>query len=90
MFGDEERAPPGAAFSDMPVEDVILFLRSWQPEQAGSRHTVTALAQELYQAVVADPMRFSTAAPHFTCVKPLYTRRLLEVNRPEFPGGSNL
>ena len=83
MFTDEESPPPGLAFSEMPTENIVAFLRDWRPEPEANRHTVTALAQELRSAVSLDPTKFAAAAERFTCLKSIYVRSLLDALQQE-------
>jgi hypothetical protein len=68
----------GTDFANKTVEEVVAFLRGWKPESEPSRQTVTALAQELRTAVVANPRVYSEAADQFATLRPIYVRRLLE------------
>ena len=65
-------------FANKAVEEVVAFLRYWEPEPEPSRQTVTALAQELRSAVVANAPAYSEAADQFATLRPIYVRRLLE------------
>jgi hypothetical protein len=65
-------------FANKAVEEVVAFLRCWEPEPEPSRQTVTALAQELRSAVVANARVYSEAADQFATLRPIYVRRLLE------------
>lgn len=74
----EESPLASTDFVNKTVEEVVAFLRDWKPEPEPSRQTVTALAQELRTAVVANPKVYSDAANQFAILKPIYVRRLLE------------
>ncbi len=74
----DESPLASTGFVNKTVEEVVAFLRDWKPESEPSRQTVTALAQELRTAVVANPKVYSDAAIQFATLKPIYVRRLLE------------
>ena len=78
MMASDESPLKTADFADRPVAQVVVFLKDWQPEPEPSRQTVTALAQELRTAVVANPKEYSASADQFAGLKPIYVRRLVE------------
>jgi hypothetical protein len=74
----EISALTAAEFSTRPIPDVVAFLRTWRPAEESPRQTVTALAQELQNAVYGDPTRYAASADQFTTLKPIYIRRVLD------------
>ena len=79
FFQLEESPLTAAEFSNRSVPQVIAFLKTWRPSNAGrQRQTVTALAQELRTAVGNDPETYAADAARFGGVKPIYVRRVLE------------
>jgi hypothetical protein len=52
-------------FTTRPVSDIVAFLRAWRPTEESPQQTVTALAQELQNAVYADPTRYAASADQF-------------------------
>ena len=78
-FSIPDESPLAATdFSTKPVADIVAFLTDWQPGADAGRQTVTALAQEVRNAAVADPKAYSSAADQFALLRPIYVRRLLE------------
>ncbi|MCK1590250.1 hypothetical protein [Bradyrhizobium sp. 169] len=77
---DEPDVSPLTApdFSSRPIEEIVAFLQTWRPTAEEKRETTTALAQQLREAVNADPLRYSTDAATFASLAPIYVRRLLE------------
>jgi hypothetical protein len=67
-----------AEFATRPISDVVAFLSTWRPAEVSPRQTVTALAQELQNAVYGDPARYAAAADEFATLKPIYVRRVLD------------
>jgi hypothetical protein len=65
-------------FTTRPVSEVVAFLRTWRPAEESPQQTVTALAQELQNAVYGDPTRYAAAADQFATLKPIYIRRVLD------------
>jgi hypothetical protein len=78
LFPPEESPLRGTDFSSRPVAEIVSFLKSWRPEAEGSRHSVTALAQELRIAVANNPETFAVDAAQFVGLKPVYVRQVLE------------
>jgi len=67
-----------SALSTRPIAEVIEFLKKWQPTKEPSRHTISALAQEIRAAATSQPDAYSAAADQFAVLRPVYIRRLLE------------
>jgi hypothetical protein len=78
LFPPEESPLRGTDFSSRPVTEIVSFLKSWRPEAEGSRHSVTALAQELRIAVANSPETLAIEAAQFAGLKPVYVRQVLE------------
>jgi hypothetical protein len=78
MFPAEVSPLTGADFSSRPVPDIAAFLKSWHPDAGPQRQTVTALAQELRNAVGNDPKGYAANADKLIRLKPIYIRRALE------------
>jgi hypothetical protein len=78
MMASDKSPLKAAEFADQPVMQVVIFLKDWQPEPEPSRQTVTALAQMLRTAVVANPKEYSAFADLFAGLKPIYVRQLVE------------
>jgi hypothetical protein len=78
MMASDESPLKTADFADRPVAQVVVFLKDWQPEPEPSRQTVTALAQELRKAVVANPKEYSASADQFAGLRPIYVRQLVD------------
>jgi hypothetical protein len=78
LFPAETSPLTGTDFSSQPIPDTVAFLKSWQPDQGSQRHTVTALAQELWTAVGNDLKGYAAHADQFVGLKPIYIRRVLE------------
>jgi len=78
MFPLEESPLTTADFSNRPVSETAAFLRTWSPQEQSQRQTVTALAQELRNAVGNDPNLYAASADQFIDLKPIYIRRVLE------------
>jgi len=68
----------GADFSARPLPEIVNFLATWQPPSGPQKQTITALAQQLREAVDQEPLRFAEHADRFAELKPIYVRRLLE------------
>lgn len=78
LFPPESSPLSEADFSSTPMRDVLAFLRSWEPSDEPVRRTITALGQELRNAVEKNPSRFADVANQFADVRPIYIRRILE------------
>lgn len=78
LFPAEESPLTGGDLSASPIDEVAAFLKSWKPTDEARRQTVTALAQELYNAVSNDPKSFAENADQFVGVRPIYVRRVME------------
>jgi hypothetical protein len=78
MFPEEVSPLTGADFSTTPIQDIASFLKTWCPEPGPQHQTVTALAQELRNAVGNNPKAFAADAGQFVGLKPIYIRRVLE------------
>lgn len=79
VWGQQEDSPlPTADFASQTTLDIAAFLRTWQPGQEPRRHTVTALAQELRNAVSQNPGRYAQEAMEFADLPAIYVHRLLE------------
>jgi hypothetical protein len=80
QFDEPEAPPPPAApcFSSDPIDDIIVFLKTWRPPAEGTRETATALAQRLRNATIEDAGRYSVNAAGFFEVPLLYVRAVLE------------
>lgn len=78
-FFQEETSPlTGDDFATKPVSEVIEFLRTWQPQPGPQKQTITALGQQLRQAVEKEPVRFAEEAEKLATLRPIYVRRILE------------
>lgn len=77
---DEPDASPLTApdFSSRPIDEIVAFLDTWRPSAGETRETATALAQQLRDAAMASPLRYSASAAQFSALPPIYMRRLLE------------
>lgn len=72
-------SPPAAPdFSTASLDEIVAFLKTWRPDADGPRETATALGQELRDAAMAYPQRYSAGAPLFADLPAIYVRRLLE------------
>src|SRR5262249_32834257 len=52
VFAPEVSPLTDADFSKLPISEMVEFLRTWTPQPGSQRHTITALAQELRNAIV--------------------------------------
>ena len=78
LFPSEASPLTGADFSIRPIREILEFLRTWEPSEEPVRQTITALGQQLRDAVAKEPARFAEFAHEFRSVRPIYVRRLLE------------
>lgn len=78
MFPEEASPLTGADFSSRPMPEIAAFLKSWRPDTGPQRQTVTALAQELRNAVGSNPKAYAASADQLIGLKPIYIRRALE------------
>ena len=78
LAAPDESPLTSADFTNKPIEEVIAFLKSWQPSGQPARITINALGQAVRAAAMAQPETFSTAADQFSGLRPIYIRRLLE------------
>jgi hypothetical protein len=96
LFPTEISPLTGSDFASRPVPEIVSFLQTWQPQPGPKKQTVTALAQQLRQAVDQEPLRFAEHAERFASLRPVYVRRVLEGlesavrNNREIPWGSLL
>lgn len=78
-FDERPASPPGMPdFSTHPIEDIVGFLEKWRPSGEDRSETATTLGQQLREAAIADPLRYSTQSHLFAQLPPIYVRRLLE------------
>jgi hypothetical protein len=54
----------GTDFASRPIPEIVNFLQTWQPQPGPQKQTVTALAQQLRQAVVP---RLARGPPNQLC-----------------------
>ena len=78
LAAPDESPLTSADFTNEPIEEVIAFLKSWQPSGQPARVTINAVGQAVRAAAMAQPETFSTAADQFSGLRPIYIRRLLE------------
>lgn len=78
LFATEISPLTGADFASRPIPEIVSFLQTWQPQPGPQKQTVTALAQQLRQAVDQEPLRFAEQAERFAGLRPIYVRRVLE------------
>jgi hypothetical protein len=78
-FDEPTASAPGKPdFSTHPIEDIVAFLKKWRPSGEERSETATTLGQQLREAAIADPLRYSTESHLFAQLPPIYVRRLLE------------
>jgi hypothetical protein len=96
LFPTEVSPLTGTDFASRSIPEIVNFLQTWQPQPGPQKQTVTALAQQLREAVDQEPLRFAEQAERFAGLRPIYVRRLLEGlesaarNKPEIPWASML
>jgi hypothetical protein len=64
--------------ANMPVADVLKYVREWMPEDQWRAPTPEGLARLLADVVAAAPVPYATAAADFADVDPTYARALLD------------
>jgi hypothetical protein len=65
----------------MPVEEILDFLRVWEPSQDPFTPTPSGLGDSLAAVVFAEPDRFASRASQFIGLDRTYVRNLLEALR---------
>ncbi len=91
LFPTEISPLTGTDFASRSIPDIVNFLQTWQPQPGPQKQTVTALAQQLREAVDQEPLRFAEQAERFAGLRPIYVRRVLEGlesaarTKPEIP-----
>jgi hypothetical protein len=78
MVASDEPPITADDLANHSIEQIIELLKEWRPSADSPRRTVTALAEEIRQAAVANAAKFSDAAAEFAALKPVYIRRLIE------------
>jgi hypothetical protein len=76
LFPTEVSPLTGADLASRPIPEIISFLQTWQPQAGPKKQTITALAQQLRQAVDQEPVRFAEQAERFAVLRPIYVRRV--------------
>lgn len=78
VFHPEESPMRAADLSALPLDDLLIFLRTWCPPTEQRWMTVSALAHQLRIAVQQEPARYADAANQFADLAPIYIQSLLE------------
>ncbi len=78
LFPTETSPLEEADIANRTIPEIVLFLQSWKPLPDQQKLTVTALGNQLRQAVEKEPARFIESADRFGGLAPIYIRRLLE------------
>jgi len=78
MVASDEPPITADDLTNRSIEQIVELLKEWRPSADSPRRTVTALAEEIRQAAVANAAKFSDAAAEFAALKPIYIRRLFE------------
>jgi hypothetical protein len=66
-----------ADLESVSVEDIVTYLRNWEPSDASMAPSPEGLGRALTQCVAADPRRFAEAAMRFERCDATYVRALL-------------
>jgi hypothetical protein len=74
---DETPVVEGNLF-DRSVDEIVAFLRDWEPASELHRQTVTGLAQRLHSAVFAKPQPYAADADSFMSVKRIFIRQMMD------------
>jgi hypothetical protein len=79
VFNSAKSPMTAPDFAARPIDETIAFLETWRPEVTEEkRETITALAQELRNAVNGNPALFSAQAHRFAQLPPIYVRSVLQ------------
>ncbi len=62
----------------MPVEEVVSYIRIWEPSGDFMTPSPEGLSRALSQAVATEPQRFSEAAAQFQGLHPTYVRGVIQ------------
>jgi hypothetical protein len=71
MFPTEVSPLLGADFASRAIPEIVSFLQTWQPQAGPKKQTITALAQQLRQAVDQESVRFAEQAERFAVLRPI-------------------
>lgn len=72
------QVPVELDLSAAPIDEIILFLKTWRPSSEEKRQTATALAQRVRNAATDNPALYSKNALRFAELPLLYVRAVLE------------
>lgn len=79
MWSGTTSPKSGEELGVMPIDELVGFLKEWEPEPGFGVPSREGLAQELSEAVAADPSRFATEAMAFASTGiQLYTKFVLD------------
>lgn len=67
-----------ADFLNLPVVDIVEFLKFWHPGDAPRQQTITTLAQKLRLNAERDSKRYAAEANKFSDLAPIYIRHLFD------------
>jgi len=77
-FRQEPLTLTRAAMQQQPVDDTVAHLADWKPAPNAQGRTVPGLAFELRESVAGSPQVFSSGAPKFAALRPVFIRHLLD------------
>jgi hypothetical protein len=78
------------AMQSQAIDDTIAYLNVWRPDPGIQTHTVSALSNELREAVANNPTLFSLNAEKFGHLRPIFIRRMLEGIRQPTVNGTRI
>lgn len=67
-----------AGFQSMNVQEIVTYLRSWQPSHAPMSPSREGLCRQLTETIHKDPTRFAPEAARFLELDPTYVRGFLQ------------
>ncbi|MGD9726925.1 MAG: hypothetical protein AB7G68_16695 [Nitrospiraceae bacterium] len=67
-----------ADFQSMSVQEIVTYLRSWEPPRGSMSPSREGLCRQLTETVHKDAMRFASEAPKFQSLDPTYVRGFLQ------------
>ncbi len=76
--------------ADMTVEELVAYMRDWEPTEGWREASAAGLGRELAKLVKDDPARFASSANAFRGLDPTYVRELFSALKDAHKAGTLL
>ena len=77
VFGTRPSPDEGKNLEDLSVEQIVDFLKIWEPTNDWMGPSRESIGRDLFSAVSSDPKRFAADAQKFQDVKPVYIQSVI-------------